>query len=196
MFVSDITEIAKVTFLNNLAISRNDTALIKFIYLGVSELYRRFNLSVKSETIITSGNLTVYELKNEDVNMLLGVYDRTGRELQQTDVMNSLMFEYKLLNYKSFLLRHPFDGLLYTVYKASPKSLNTLEDRIELPDAMMDALLTYVAYVGHSTINKDNINEASAYSQRFDIACRELEMQGYRINLSTESLSLQVKGYV
>ena len=196
MFVSDITEIAKVTFLNNLAISRNDTALIKFIYLGVSELYRRFNLSVKSETIITSDNLTVYELKNEDVNMLLGVYDRTGRELQQTDVMNSLMFEYKLLNYKSFLLRHPFDGLLYTVYKASPKSLNTLEDRIELPDAMMDALLTYVAYVGHSTINKDNINEASAYSQRFDIACRELEMQGYRINLSTESLSLQVKGYV
>ena len=196
MFVSDITEIAKVTFLNNLAISRNDTALIKFIYLGVSELYRRFNLSVKSETIITSGNLTVYELKNEDVNMLLGVYDRTGRELQQTDVMNSLMFEYKLLNYKSFLLRHPFDGLLYTVYKASPKSLNTLEDRIELPDAMMDALLTYVAYVGHSTINKDNINEASAYSQRFDIACRELEMQGYRINLSTESLALQAKGYV
>ena len=196
MFVSDITEIAKVTFLNNLAISRNDTALIKFIYLGVSELYRRFNLSVKSETIITSDNLTVYELKNEDVNMLLGVYDRTGRELQQTDITDSLMFEYKLLNYKSFLLRHPFNGLLYAVYKASPKPLSDLTDRIELPDAMLDALLTYVAYVGHSTINKDNINEASAYSQRFDIACRELEMQGYRINLSTESLALQAKGYV
>ena len=196
MFVSDITEIAKVTFLNNLAISRNDTALIKFIYLGVSELYRRFNLSVKSETIITSDNLTVYELKNEDVNMLLSVYDRTGRELQQTDITDSLMFEYKLLNYKSFLLRHPSNGLLYAVYKASPKPLSDLTDRIELPDAMMDALLTYVAYVGHSTINKDNINEASAYSQRFDIACKELEMQGYRVNLSTESLALQAKGYV
>ena len=196
MFVSDITEIAKVTFLNNLAISRNDTALIKFIYLGVSELYRRFNLSVKSETIITSDNLTVYELKNEDVNMLLSVYDRTGRELQQTDITDSLMFEYKLLNYKSFLLRHPSNGLLYAVYKASPKPLSDLTDRIELPDAMMDALLTYVAYVGHSTINKDNINEASAYSQRFDIACKELEMQGYRINLSTESLALQAKGYI
>ena len=196
MFVSDITEIAKVTFLNNLAISRNDTALMKFIYLGVSELYRRFNLSVKSETIITSDNLTVYELKNEDVNMLLSVYDRTGRELQQTDITDSLMFEYKLLNYKSFLLRHPSNGLLYAVYKASPKPLSDLTDRIELPDAMMDALLTYVAYVGHSTINKDNINEASAYSQRFDIACKELEMQGYRINLSTESLALQAKGYI
>ena len=85
---------------------------------------------------------------------------------------------------------------MFAIYKASPIVFKDSDDIIDLPDAMMDALLTYVAYVGHSTINKDNINEASAYSQRFDIACRELEMQGYRINLSTESLSLQVKGYV
>ena len=45
-------------------------------------------------------------------------------------------------------------------------------------------------------IIKDNINEASAYLQRFDIACRELEMQGYRIALSTESLALQAKGFI
>ena len=197
MHVSDIVEIAKITFLNNIAISRNDKALIKFVQLGVSELYRRFNLSIKSETIITSANLTVYELKNQDVSLLLGVFDRAGRELKETDIMDSRTFEYKMVNYKSFLLRNPFDGLLYAVYKASPsKALENLEDYIELPDAMMDALLTYVAYIGHSTINKDNINEASAYLQRFDIACKELEMQGYRIPLSTESLSLHAKGFV
>ena len=61
---------------------------------------------------------------------------------------------------------------------------------------MMDALLTYVAYVGHSTINRDNINEASAYSQRFDLACRELEMQGYKVPLNSETLALQSKGFV
>ena len=197
MHVSDIVEIAKITFLNNIAISRNDKALIKFVQLGVSELYRRFNLSIKSETITTSTNLTLYELKNQDVSLLLGVFDRTGRELKETDVMDSRTFEYKMVNYKSFLLRNPFDGLLYAVYKASPsKALENLEDYIELPDAMMDALLTYVAYIGHSTINKDNINEASAYLQRFDMACRELDMQGYRIELSSESLSLHAKGYV
>lgn len=196
MHVSDIVEIAKVTFLNNLAISRNDKALIKFTHLGVSELYRRFNLSIKSETIVTSANLSMYELKNTDVSLLLGVYDRTGRELRQTDIIDSLTYELKILNYRSFILRNPMDGLLYAVYKASPIPLENLEDRIDLPDSMIDALLTYVAYIGHSTINKDNINEASAYLQRFDVACRELEMQGYRINLSTESLALQAKGFV
>ena len=197
MHVSDIVEIAKITFLNNIAISRNDKALIKFVQLGVSELYRIFNLSIKSETIITSANLALYELKNTDVSLLLDVYDVTGRALVETDISNSRTFEYKMVNYKSFLLRQPIDGLLYAVYKASPsKRLTKLDDVIELPDSMLDALLTYVAYIGHSTINKDNINEASAYLQRFDMACRELDMQGYRIELSSESLSLHAKGYV
>ena len=60
---------------------------------------------------------------------------------------------------------------------------------------MIGALLTYVAYVGHSTVNRDNINEASSYYQRFDLACRELEMQGYRVPLNTESLSVQDRGF-
>lgn len=197
MHVSDIVEIAKITFLNNIPVSRNEEALIKFIHLGVSELYRRFNLSIKSETIITSSNLSLYELKNPDISLLLGVYDRTGRELKETDIMDSRTFEYKMVNYKSFLLRNPFDGFLYAVYKASPsKMLKNLDDYIELPDAMIDALLSYVAYIGSSAINKDNTNDTNTYLQRFDTACRELEMQGYKISLSTESLSLHVKGFV
>lgn len=196
MYVKDVMDMAKIRSLNNLAIAKNDDALIKFIYLGVSELYRRFNLSIKSETVIINENLTLYELRNPDVSLLLGIYDKLGRELKQTDIFNSNDYDYKLLNFRSFLLKKPFNGVLFAIYKASPIVFKDSDDIIDLPDAMMDALLTYVAYVGHSTINKDNINEASAYSQRFDIACRELEMQGYRINLSTESLSLQVKGYV
>jgi hypothetical protein len=61
---------------------------------------------------------------------------------------------------------------------------------------MIDALLTYIAYMGHSTINKDNINEASAYSKRFELACNDLEMQGYRIPINCESVALQYRGYV
>lgn len=195
MYVKDIMELAKLSFLNNIAISKNDSALIKFIYLGVSELYRRFNLSIKSETILTNDDLNLYELKNPDVSMLLSVYDRLGVELRQTDVLDSQYYDYKILNYRSFLLRKPFEGLLYAVYKASPVVFKDEQDIIDLPEAMMDALLTYVAYIGHSTINRDNINEASAYSNRFDTACRELEMQGYKIPLNSETISLHAKGF-
>lgn len=196
MYVKDIIDIVKVSFLNNLAISKNDSALIKFIYLGVSELYRRFNLSIKSETVLINKDLSLYELKNSDVSMLLGIYDIRGFPLKETDVTDSLDYDYKIINYRSFIIRRPFEGLLYAVYKASPIELKDGNDIIDLPDAMIDALLTYIAYIGHSTINRDNINEASAYSKRFDLACRELEMQGYKIPLHTETLALHAKGFV
>lgn len=196
MNVKDVMDMAKISSLNNLAIAKNDDALIKFVYLGVSELYRRFNLSIKSETVLINENLNLYELRNPDVSLLLGVYDKLGRELKQTDIFNSNDYDYKLLNFRSFLLKKPFNGVLFAIYKASPIVFKDPDDIIDLPDAMIDALLTYVAYAGHSTINRDNINEASAYSQRFDLACRELEMQGYKIPLNSETLALQSKGFV
>lgn len=195
MYVQDIVDLAKIKLLN-LPVTKNEDALIKFIYLGTSELYRRFNLSIKSEAVTVNKDLALYELRNDDVSLLLGIYDITGRELKQTDVFNSQDYEYKLVNYRSFLLHRPFNGILYTAYKASPVLLKDKEDRIDLPDAMIDALLAYVAYASHTTINRDNINEANVYQQRFDIACKELEMQGYKIPLHTETLALHAKGFV
>ena len=48
MLVQDIVELAKIK-LQNLTVSKNDSALIKFTFLGVSELFRRFNLSIKAD---------------------------------------------------------------------------------------------------------------------------------------------------
>jgi len=195
MLVSDVMEIAKVSSLHNLAIAKNDKALIKFIYLGVSELYRRFNLSIKVEPININPDLALYELKSKDVSLLLNLYNSKSQELRQTDVLGG-DYDYKIINYKSFMIKYPKNDLVFAIYKATPPKLEHEYDEIELPDAMIDALLTYVAYMGHSTINKDNINESSAYLKRFDEACMELEMQGYRIPLSNESLDLRAKGYI
>lgn len=200
MTVQDIVDLAKIR-LQNTAIARNENALIKFIYLGLSELYRRFNLSIRSETIMTNTNRAMYELKNSDVSLILGVYDREGRELQQSDVVDSMRWEYKLINYRSFILNKPLNQLLYVVYKASPVVINDAEDRLDLPDAMIDALLCYVSYMGFSTLNSAHNNkqggsEPDIYYQKFTAACNELEMQGYKIPLSSESLSVAVKGFV
>ena len=98
MLVQDIVELAKIK-LQNLTVSKNDSALIKFTFLGVSELFRRFNLSIKAETILVNENLAMYELRNSDVSMLLGIYDVTGRELTQTDIYNSQNYDYKMVNF-------------------------------------------------------------------------------------------------
>lgn len=196
MFITnDIIEIAKLGPLNNLAVAKNNNALIKFVYLGVSELFRRFNLSIKVETIQTTPELALYELKNKDVSLMIGLYNSYQQEMRQTDTLGGI-HDYKLINYRSFLLAHPKNDLLFALYKGTPAPITSLEDEIDLPDAMMDALITYVSYMGHSTINKDNINESSAYLKRFDSACMELENQGYKIPLISESINLRLKGFV
>lgn len=202
MLVQDVLDIAKIR-LSNLAITKKDDVLIKAIYLGMSELFRRFNLSIKSETIRVNPDLALYELRNNDVSLLLSVYNRSGIELKQTDVIDSREWDYKIVNYRSFLLSKPQEGLLYAVYKASPIKIADYQDEIDLPDAMIDALILYVAYIAHGTISsfssvngKGGVAETDAFYQKFLAACNELEMQGFKIPLNTETLSVRVKGYV
>lgn len=198
MIVQDIIDIVKFKLIN-IGLAKHTDALIKFIYMGVSELYRRFNLSIKSETVVITSLTALYELRNYDVSLLLALYDKFGVELIQTDVYNGTNYDYKLLNYRSFLLRRPFDGYLYAVYKASPVLFKTVDDEVDLPEAMLEALIQYVTYIGHSTVNRQTGNETNIALQtiaRFDAACSELEMQGYKIPLNSESLSIATKGYV
>lgn len=195
MLVQDVMDLAKIS-LNNVALSRNDNILIKYIYLGTSELYRRFNLSIRQETIPVNSDMNLYELRSSDVSLILDLFDGHGRRLHQTDVYNSNEYDYKLINFRSFLLRRPFEGILCAIYKASPVIFKDIEDEIDLPDAMLNALLLYVTYMGHSTVNRDNVNEGQIYYQRFEAACNELEMQGYKIPYSDGQEAVQTKGYV
>ena len=201
MLLQDILTLAK-TRLANLAVARNNEALVLFINLGISELYRRFNLSVKSETILMNSSLALYELKNPDVSLLVTVFDKYGRELAQTDVIDSEEWEYKIVNYRSFVVNKPFNGYLYALYKASPIMYRDVEDEVDLPDAMLDALLSYVAYMAHTTISTQSAAlgrgqlDCDTHYSRFINACNELEMQGFKIPLNTETRAIYIKGYV
>ena len=201
MLVQDRLDLAKIK-LGNLSLSKKDDVLIKMIYLGESELYRRFNLAIKTETIRVNSDLSLYELRNSDVELLLSVYNRQGKELIQSDVVDGAIWDYKIINYRSFILNKPFDGVLYSVYKASPILIKDGNDELDLPNSMIDALLLYVAYMAHSTITsfdaskRGGMTESDLLYQKFLAACNELDMQGYKIPLNTETLSIRAKGYV
>lgn len=195
MIVQDIISLIQIRT-QHISITEDVHTMITFINMAISELYRRFNLSIKSETITTNSDLALYELRNEDVQILLALFEKNGRELVQSDVLGSSCYDYKMVNYKSFLLRTPKDGYLYAVYKASPIPLKDIEDKVLLPDCMMTAMLTYISYLTNDTINRDNKNEAAMFMQLFDKQCQELENQGYKVALNTETLAVQAKGFV
>lgn len=195
MTVGEVLKLVKIR-LHNIAIAKDDKSLILLLNLGVSELYRRFDMKVGTETILINDNLAFYQLRNPDVTMLLSLYDKKGRELRQTDVLDGYEYDYKLVNYRTFMLRKPFNGILYALYKASAVPLADMDDVIDLPDGMIEALLAYISYAGYNTINRDNMNESQLYFQRFEAACANLDMQGYKMSLSTERPSITTKGYV
>lgn len=195
MKVQELIDLARIR-LQSLQVSENTNALISFINLGMNELYRKFNLAIRSETITVNSDLALYELRNDDVQMLLTIYNKFGRELTQSDVLDSMDYDYKIVNYRSFLLRKPFDGYLYAVYKATPTKLVDVNDTVDLPDSMVNALLTYVAYMANNTINRDNQQEAANQYQIFRDLCTELDMQGFKIPLNTEKVAVQARGFV
>jgi hypothetical protein len=164
--------------------------------MGLAELYKRFNLLLKTETILTVPETTVYVLQSADVNQVIAVYNQKGEELTSIAVINSRHYDYKQLNYRTFLIPDPKNEYLMFVYKASPVPITDIKEELDIPPDMTGALLDYVAYMGHSTINSDNLNETSMYYQRFEKACALLEHHGYRINLHTACLRIQDKGFV
>lgn len=201
MLVQDVLDIVKIRS-DNVALSRNDKALIQFIYLGLTQLYKRFTLSIKHEAIETNPEKPFYELRNEDVAMLLYVYDIDGKELKDSDVVDGREWDIKRIGHRGFLLNNPEYGFVYAVYSADPPRIQDGADYIDIPYAMLDALLCYVTYMIHSTVTsttsvlgRGSSLEATDYYQKFLQACQELEMQGFKCNVNAETLSVAVKGY-
>ena len=195
MKVQEIVDLVKIRC-PNIVVSTDNNAVINLINIAVIELYRRFNLKIKSETVVTTDDLALYTLRNNDVDMIVSVSDKFGREFKQSDTSDSMEYDYKLLNYRTILLRKPMEGYIYVIYKASPIALKDVNDEIDIPDAMLDALLTYISYMLSNTVNQDNKNEASMFYQMFEKKCQELDSQGYKVPLFIERPAIQVKGYV
>ena len=199
MQVKEVLDLARLR-LKNLNASKDLGVLLSVMNIGVSDLYRRFNLRLGSETVLVHPDLSVYELRNDDVNMLLCLYDEHGRELVQGDVLNSRQCDYKVISYREFMYYPHRGGHVFAIYKASPIKLVNVEDELDLPDAMIPALLTYMCYVLEHTTNvwdRGQVkSEPSFYWQLYEKEIQVLINEGYMIPLNTETVAIQRKGFV
>ena len=70
-----------------------------------------------------------------------------------------------------------------------------MDDEIDLPSTMLDALLTYDSHVLVGTINSGQRNDSSMFYQMFTRQCDEMVNQGYKISLNSETAAIQAKGF-
>lgn len=198
MKVRDIIEYAQYGELKQLSLKDDVSALLSFINLGLVELYKRFNLSIKTEIIQTVPEIKVYNLRNTDISNILIVYNSKGEKLSFKQVTDEdEEYDITQLSYNSFLFREPNNEEIMFLYKASPEFVNNEEDEIKIPKDMFNALLNYIAYKGQMTMNKQNNLQSPMvnFYNIFDKECQDLEQRGYSIDLFSTESAVQKWGF-
>ena len=193
--VLDLITLLKASSLKNLPIKDSNSVIVMFINQALAELYRKFNLSVKSTVVIISKYKHIYTLNEPDVNMILSIYDTKGNIIKSSNNIESTEVSYKLVNYNSFTLNNCEDDQVVCIYSAGSDIVG-IDDEIAIPPGLQGALLMYVGYLANMSINIDDTREADAYRQRYEYLAQVLLAEGYKVELFTESSIVKDGGYV
>lgn len=176
--------------------NKDDDAVLSYINLGLIELYKRFNIKTNVEVIRTSPVTPFYTLRSEDINQVISVYDINNRELTVKKAIDDENYDIAQINYNSFLLTEPKDEELLFVYKAAPTLVTSTSEKIDLPYAMLEALLHYVGYRAHGSINGEINAEHSSHYTRFERSCNLLVREGYETEALNIGFSVSKQGFV
>lgn len=198
MIVRDIIEHAQQGELKQLSLKNSTDTVISYINLGLVELYKRFNLSVKTEVIYTYPEIKIYNLQNKDINQILIIYNSKGEKLSSKHLSEyTENYDVTQLSYNSFLFREPKEEEIMFLYKASPEFVSSEEDEVKIPVDMLSALLNYIGYKGQMTMNKQNNLQAPLvnFYNLFEKECKDLEQRGYSVDLFSIESSIQKWGF-
>jgi len=198
MKASEVIQYAKNGELKQLHIKSDDSVVISYINLGIIELYKRFNLSIKVEVLKTLPDIKVYTLRNTDINMVLTIYDSTGKKLEYKRLPADDLYDITQLNLTTFLFKNPKDEEVLFLYKASPPVIEAVSDNIEIPYDMLEALLNYIGYKGQTYMNKQNNVQVPSinFFDMFEKSCYELTQLGYKMDFSDMEKDIRTKGFV
>jgi hypothetical protein len=153
--------------------STNDDDLIDYINLGVIELNKRFNLNTKEIIIARKPKVQIYPLPT-DTNYIQLVYSDAGKMLRinEEDTPGESVF-----TPSPFTLLVPLSvkgDKISVVYSASFPRLTDLEDKLELPDSVFEALLHYIAFQAKASIDSSINAESNAHWLRFEASVKNI----------------------
>lgn len=182
--VKRIFNIVKNITVAQLPVKMKDDVILQAIDLGVIELYKRFNLSIKIENIQTTENINLYSIDSENITQILQIIDSNGNELKRIRFVNDKDADYKVISFRNIILLKPKNEVLTVIYKSSlPKQIESIDDKIDIPLDFINVLVDFVTYRCHITLNNDNLNEVDTHYKRFETSCLDLINSGYKQEL-------------
>jgi len=207
MLVSNVISLAKSSELRQLAVKDDDEAIIGFINLGMLELYKRFPLRTEEAIITLRNGKSAYKLDGTDdavsmytdsvTNLLVitNCFDEQGDPVtinDENDPLGIMTPTYNMIQVPSIN-----DGEILTVhYQAAPDFYTSVTDNLDLPPQLLEALLHYIGYRGHSSISADVKAQNNTHYIRFDQSCNRVLEKGLILPDDMESYNFEQRGFV
>lgn len=208
MIIQDVINIAKYSELGNLAIKDNTEAVVSFINLGLIELYTRFPIKTEEYAVSLVSDQTDYTVPTDFMYATKAEGDIDGNtdpytEIPINDTNNELSITFphwKLLKVPVELQTEKSVTEVTLTYVSKPSIITStsLRDDIELPDTLIDALISYIGYRAHVGVRGDQQAEGSTHWQRFERNCKKARDLGvaFPINKLDMSERVSTRGFV
>ena len=201
MTAQDVINLAKNAELRQLAIKDDELAVLGYLNLGLLELYKRFPLEEAEAIITLKDGKTTYRLDGTDADVsmeagkdllvIAGAYTtiKDGNEVKVVPMTINDEDDAAGIDTPSFnTVEVPAvatGALISIIYRVAPKFLTALTDTAPVPPQLLEALLNYIGYRGHGSINGELKTENQSHYVRFENSCKRVILDGL---LTTDDL--------
>ena len=217
MTANEVIALARVGELSKLSIAIKDdnTVLFGFINLGLVELYKRFPLKNDEAIVTLKEGKTIYKLDGTDTDVsmgepfmyLIGAYeDGTDNDFSASALSLPIneednIYSVNSISYNSIQIPLVTTGAYISlIYVAKPTKVTTLtlDEELDLPDQMIEALLHYIGYRAHGAMDANIQTESNTHYMRFEASCNKLKELGVGIAPDDVSMNsrISMKGFV
>jgi len=172
----EVIDLARNGELKQLAIKTDVDAVIGFINLGLLELYKRFPIETKEFIITMVNGVGEYSLPS-DFMWIVSAYGEvpingtqiTVNQLPINDETDPLSINTVAWN-KVQIPSGVTGEYVSVIYVPSPVPVTTLTltDPLPIPDQFIEALLNYIGYRGHGSVDGKINTESNTHYQRFE----------------------------
>lgn len=168
--------------------TKNRDKIRTFINLANIELHKKFNILQKDMELDFALDGEEFKLDDDFLHAISCRFEDGDEIAINNDKINivdskdtnvSVMFKdpSKVL-IKGTDSKNRKDMVL--TYAAAPKLAKTITVNLQLPQLYTEALINYVAYKAHATINGDMKAENNTYYLRYNESCKQINMLGLR----------------
>ena len=197
MKLSEVLNISRHSELNTLAVKDNNEALVSFVNLGILELYSQFALDSEEFIIPLRSDRTIYDLPH-DFMYLVSAYESYGAGRQGSvnlPVNNENdPSSVNTINFRQVQITNSQDGkyvgIIY-VKKPDAFTVDDLDKELPLPDQLIQPLLNFMAFKGHSAVRLDGQGEGDIYYLRFKKSCDDILKQG--TSIASDDLNMDTR---